>query len=154
MRRAVTLGHIHTTGLETEIVNMTTLRAEFVQAVRALESAYLADKIAYVGLPRRSKDFWALQPPRSWPNTADFAPWMRARTNLLAAEARVIELLRQRTALAIKRRQQRRAARKLAAEPYVEQIVETVPDDLRLTDFLNYLTPTDAPPLAPFLRVQ
>lgn len=132
---------------------MNTLRVEFVQAVRALESAYLADKIAYVGLPRRSKDFWAMQPPRSWPNTPDFASWTRARTDLLAAEARVIELLRQRTAQAVVRRAERLAARKLTMAPYVEQIVETVPDDLRLTDFLNYLTPTDAPPLAPFLRV-
>ena len=132
---------------------MNTLRVEFVQAVRALESAYLADKIAYVGLPRRSKDFWALQPPTSWPSTADFTPWMCARVKLLAAEARVIELLRQRAQLAVARRQQRIAARRLAAAPYIEQIVETAPDDLRLTDFLNFRSPADAPPLAPFLRV-
>lgn len=131
---------------------MTSLRDEFVQAVRALESAYLADKLAYVGLNRRSKDFWALQPPKSWPNTADFAPWLHARQRLLAAEARVIELLRKRCAEINSRRQRRLALRKIACAPYVEQLNETMPDDLRLSNFMN-LKSFEAPALAPFLRV-
>ncbi len=131
---------------------MTSLRDEFVQAVRALESAYLADKLAYVGLNRRSKDFWALQPPKSWPNTADFAPWLHARQRLLAAEARVIELLRKRCAEITARRQRRHALRKIACAPYVEQQAETVPDELHLSNFLT-LKSFEAPTLAPFLRV-
>ncbi|MGR4871680.1 hypothetical protein ACIPRI_22780 [Variovorax sp. LARHSF232] len=131
---------------------MTSLRDEFVQAVRALESAYLADKLAYVGLNRRSKDFWALQPPKSWPNTADFAPWLHARQRLLAAEARVIELLRKRCAEINARRQRRQALRKIACAPYVEQQAETVPDELHLSNFLT-LKNFEAPTLAPFLRV-
>jgi hypothetical protein len=131
---------------------MSSLREEFVQAARALESAYLADKIAYVGLNRRSKDFWALQPPKSWPNTADFAPWLQARQRLLAAEARVIELLRKRCAEIVARRKRRQAARTIACAPYVEQLVETVPDDLGLASFLH-LKSFEAPTLAPFLRV-
>jgi len=131
---------------------MTSLRDEFVQAVRALESCYLADKLAYVGLNRRSKDFWALQPPKSWPNTADFAPWLHARQRLLAAEARVIELLRKRCAEINARRQRRLAQRKLACAPYVEQTAETVPDDLNISNFLALKT-FEPPALAPFLRV-
>ena len=131
---------------------MTSLRDEFVQAVRALESCYVADKLAYVGLNRRSKDFWALQPPKSWPSTADFAPWLHARQRMLAAEARVIELLRKRCVEINARRQRRLAQRKLACAPYVEQTAETVPDDLSISNFLNLKT-FEPPALAPFLRV-
>ena len=131
---------------------MTSLREEFVQAVHALEAAYLADKIAYVGLNRRSKDFWALQPPKSWPNTADFAPWLNARERLLAAEARVIELLRKRCVDIMGRRKRRQALRSIACAPYVEQVAETVPDELNLAHFLNRKT-FEPPALAPFLRV-
>ncbi|MDM0112202.1 hypothetical protein QTI66_08575 [Variovorax sp. J22R133] len=131
---------------------MTSLREEFKQAVRALESAYLADKIAYVGLNRRSKDFWALQPPKSWPTGADFAPWLHARTRLLTAEARVIELLRRRCEEIKERRKRRLARRSVACAPYLEQIVETVPDDLGLANFFTLKT-AEAPALTPFLRV-
>ena len=131
---------------------MTSLRDEYVQAYRALESAYLADKLAYVGLNRRSKDFWALQPAKSWPSTADFAPWLHARQRLLAAEARVLELLRKRCAEISARRQRRQAMRKLACSPYMEQMSETVPDDLSISNFLA-LKRFDPPALAPFLRV-
>lgn len=132
---------------------MTSLRDEYVQAVRALESAYLADKIAYVGLNRRSKDFWALQPPKSWPTTADFAPWLHARQRLLAAEARVVQLLRSRCIEILERRKRRKALRSIACAPYVEQQAETVPDDLvNLSNFMR-LKSFEAPTLAPFLRV-
>jgi len=132
---------------------MTSLREEFVQAVRALETAYLADKIAYVGLNRRSKDFWALQPPKSCPNTIDFAPWLHARQRLLAAEARVHDLLRRRCAEILERRKRRRAMRAIACAPYVEQLVETVPDDLHISNFLTLGKSFEPPMLAPFLRL-
>jgi len=132
---------------------MTSLREEFKQAVRALESAYLADKIAYVGLNRRSKDFWALQPPKSWPTGADFAPWLHARQRLLAAEALVIDLLRRRCREIQERRKQRRAQRAIACAPYMEQIVETVPDDLNLAMLLNRKASFEALAQAPVLRV-
>lgn len=131
---------------------MTSSRNEYFQAVRALESAYLADKLAYVGLNRRSKDFWALQPPKSWPTTADFAPWLHARQRLLAAEARVIELLRRRCVEIQERRKRRKALRTIACAPYVEQQAETVPDELvNLSNFMR-LKSFEAPTLAPFLR--
>lgn len=132
---------------------MTSLRDEYAHAVRALEAAYLADKLAYVGLNRRSKDFWALQPPKSWPSTADFAPWLNARQRLLAAESRVIELLRKRAAEIKVRRQRRQALRKIACSPYVEQTAETVPDDLGISNFLTLQKQFEPPVLAPFLRV-
>jgi len=131
---------------------MTSLRDDYARALSALESAYLADKLAYVGLNRRSKDFWALQPPKSWPSTADFAPWLNARLRLLAAEARVLELLRKRCAEISARRHRRQAMRKLACSPYVEQTAETVPDDLRVSNFLS-LQKFEPPVLAPFLQV-
>jgi len=131
---------------------MTSLRDEYVLATRALEAAYVADRLAYIDLNRRSKDFWALQPPRSWPNTPDFAPWQRARERLLAAEARVLELLRKRCAEIVTRRKQRLALRRIACAPYVEQLAETVPDDLRVSNFLT-LQQFEPPMLAPFLRV-
>ncbi|MBS0343196.1 MAG: hypothetical protein JSS56_22045 [Proteobacteria bacterium] len=131
---------------------MTSTRDEYVQAIRELEAAYVADRLSYIDINRRSKDFWALQPPRSWPNTPDFAPWQRARERLLAAETRVVELLRRRCVEIVARRKQRQALRKLACEPYVEQTVETVPDDLRISNFLS-LQQFEPPQIAPFLRV-
>jgi len=130
---------------------MTSLREECIQAVRELEAAYVADKLAYIDLNRRSKDFWALQPVKSWPNTADFAPWVRARQRLLAAEQKVHGLLRERCRRIAVRRQQRQ----LACRPYLEQTpAETVPDDLApISNFLT-LDRFDPPVLAPFLRVQ
>ena len=133
---------------------MTSLREDFVQAVRALETAYLADKIAYVSLNRRSKDFWALQPPKSWPTTSDFGPWLHARHRLLAAETRVHELLKRRCAEIVERRKRRRAQRAIACAPYVEHLVETVPDDLHISNFLMLGKAAFEPPmLAPFLRL-
>lgn len=131
---------------------MTTLRDEYVLAARELEAAYVADRLAYIDLNRRSKDFWALQPPRSWPSTPDFAPWQRARERMLAAEARVLDLLRRRCVEIVARRKQRQAMRRLACAPYVEQSAETVPDDLRVSNFLT-LAQFEPPQIAPFLRV-
>lgn len=131
---------------------MTSLRDEYVQATRELEAAYVADRLAYIDINRRSKDFWALQPPRSWPNTSDFGPWQRARERLLKAESRVVDLLRARCAEIVARRKHRLALRRLACAPYVEQLVETVPDDLRISNFLT-LPQFEAPQIAPFLRV-
>jgi hypothetical protein len=133
---------------------MTSLRKECIQAVRELEAAYVADKLAYIDLNRRSKDFWALQPPKSWPNTPDFAPWMRARERLLTAEQKVISLMRQRCEQAKARRRHHEHVRQLACRPYLEQMPsETVPDDLRLSNFLT-LERFEPPALAPFLQVQ
>jgi len=131
---------------------MNALRDEYVQAIRELEAAYVADRLSYIDINRRSKDFWALQPPRSWPNTPDFAPWQRARERLLVAETRVLELLRRRCAEIVARRKQRQALRRLACAPYVEQTAETVPDDLRISNFLA-LQQFEPPQIAPFLRV-
>lgn len=131
---------------------MTTTRDQYKLAISELEAAYVADRLCYIDLNRRSKDFWALQPPRSWPTTADFAPWHRARERMLAAEARVLELLRQRCAEAVARRKQRQAMRRLACAPYVEQQAETVPDDLPISNFLT-LPHFELPQPAPFLRV-
>ncbi|MDM0045754.1 hypothetical protein QTH91_14790 [Variovorax dokdonensis] len=133
---------------------MTSLRKECIQAARELEAAYVADKLAYIDLNRRSKDFWALQPTKSWPSTPDFAPWMRARERLLAAEKKVITLLRERCEQAKARRRQRQHMRLLACRPYLEQLpAETMPDDLPPSNFLT-LDRFDPPKLAPFLQVQ
>ena len=85
-------------------------------------------------------------------STPDFAPWRRARERLLAAETRVIELLRRRCVEIVARRKQRQALRRLACAPYVEQTAETVPDDLRMSNFLT-LQQFEPPQIAPFLRV-
>lgn len=132
---------------------MTSLRDDYALALRELEAAYVADRLSYIDINRRSKDFWALQPPRSWPNTPDFAPWQRARERLLAAESRVLDLLRKRCAEIMARRRHRQAMRRMVAcAPYVEQTAETVPDDLRISNFLN-LQQFEPPQIAPFLRV-
>ncbi|HYP85712.1 hypothetical protein [Variovorax sp.] len=134
---------------------MTSLREECIQAVREHEAAYVADKLAYIDLNRRSKDFWALQPVKSWPTTPDFAAWARARQRLLTAEQKVHALLRARCERAVAQRLQRQKARELACRPYLEQLpAETVPDDLApLSNFLT-LGHFEPPTLAPFLRVQ
>ncbi|MDM0059425.1 hypothetical protein [Variovorax fucosicus] len=119
---------------------MPSLREEYREVTDALEKAYLADKAAYEILPRRSKDFWALQPPQSWPTAPEFKDWFMARLALLEAEQRVIKMLRARCELI--RHHLGRATSALhqrtANYPaYMEQIVDTVPDDLHLADYLR-----------------
>lgn len=119
---------------------MPSLREEYREVTDALEKAYQADKAAYEILPRRSKDFWALQPPQSWPTAAEFAPWFAARVALLEAEQRVIKMLRTRCEM-IRQRVGHASAEAMLRRPhhppYVEQIVDTVPDDLHLADYLR-----------------
>ncbi|MEJ8822420.1 hypothetical protein WKW80_10260 [Variovorax humicola] len=119
---------------------MPSLREEYRQVTDALEAAYLADKAAYEALPRRSKDFWALQPPQSWPTAGEFKPWFEARLALLEAEKHVIAMLRARCDLV--RQKLGRAGIELRLRTanypaYMEQIVDTVPDDLHLADFMR-----------------
>ncbi|MET0540946.1 MAG: hypothetical protein ABWZ88_04260 [Variovorax sp.] len=119
---------------------MPSLREEYREVTDALEQAFQADKLAYEALPRRSKDFWALQPPQSWPTAAEFKPWFEARVALLEAEQRVIKMLRSRCEM-IRHRLGRAGlevfARNISHPAYMEQIVDTVPDDLQLADYLR-----------------
>ncbi|WP_213953445.1 MULTISPECIES: hypothetical protein [unclassified Variovorax] len=127
---------------------MPSLREEYRQVTDALEAAYLADKAAYEALPRRSKDFWALQPPQSWPTAEEFKPWFEARTALLEAEQRVIQMLRARCEMV--RQKLGRAGIELLLRTanypaYMEQIVDTVPDDLHLAEFMRMPATGDEP---------
>ncbi|MEJ8855475.1 hypothetical protein WKW79_12900 [Variovorax robiniae] len=127
---------------------MPSLREEYRQVTDALEAAYLADKNAYEALPRRSKDFWALQPPQSWPTAEEFRPWFEARLALLEAEQRVIQMLRTRCEMV--RQKLGRAGIELLLRTanypaYMEQIVDTVPDDLHLAEFMRMPPSGDEP---------
>lgn len=119
---------------------MTSLREEYREVTDALEKAYQADLSAYAALPRRSKDFWALQPPQSWPTAAEFKPWFTARLALLEAEQRVIKMLRTRCEM-IRQRVSHASTEAFLRRPhhpaYMEQIVDTVPDDLHLADYMR-----------------
>ncbi len=119
---------------------MASLREEYREVTDALERAYQADKAAYAALPRRSKDFWALQPPQSWPTAPEFAAWFAARVALLEAEQRVIKMLRTRCEM-IRQRLGHAGTEALLRRPnypaYMEQIVDTVPDDLHLADYMR-----------------
>ena len=119
---------------------MASLREEYREVTDALERAYQADMAAYAALPRRSKDFWALQPPQSWPTAPEFAPWIAARVALLEAEQRVIKMLRTRCEM-IRQRLGHAGTEALLRRPhhpaYMEQIVDTVPDDLHLADYMR-----------------
>jgi len=130
---------------------MPSLREEYRQVTDALEAAYLADKNAYEALPRRSKDFWALQPPQSWPTAEEFRPWFEARLALLEAEQRVIQMLRTRCEMV--RQKLGRAGIELLLRTanypaYMEQIVDTVPDDLHLAEFMRMPASGDEPAAA------
>lgn len=119
---------------------MPSLREEYREVTDALEKAFQADKLAYESLPRRSKDFWALQPPQSWPTAAEFKPWFTARVALLEAEQRVVNMLRSRCEM-IRHRLGGAAGAAIPRSTnhvaYMEQIVDTVPDDLQLADYLR-----------------
>jgi hypothetical protein len=129
---------------------MSSLREEYRQVTDALEAAYLADKTAYEALPRRSKDFWALQPPQSWPTAEEFKPWFTARLALLDAEQRVIQMLRTRCEMARHRLGRTEMLLRSANHPaYMEQIVDTVPDDLHLADFMRMPQLGDEPSATP-----
>ncbi len=116
------------------------LREEYREVTDALEAAYQADLTAYEALPRRSKAFWALQPPQSWPTAAEFRRWFLARVALLEAEQRVIRMLRSRCEMIrhrIGRTDLAPMLRPANYPAYMEQIVDTVPDDLHLADYLR-----------------
>lgn len=116
---------------------MSRLREEYRQVTDALEQAYLADKAAYDNLPRRSKEFWALQPPQSWPAVPEFKDWFTARLALLQAEQRMFGLLRARCEMLRNRLDPTATGMPAPAvhgAPYMERLVDTVPDELRPID--------------------